>query len=195
MSIHFPADFRIRTMEKEQGGVIMIMKTISKEELKSLYEKDYYQWIIENVELLKNKEFDLVDWDNVIEELESMGRSELRSVISFMAIILEHLYKWENFRENENMGNSWVRSILSSRNQIYDLFEESPSLKNKAKEEIELVWKSAVRRLINWFKYPENAHLANKYFGRKPTEKDFPEKCPYTFNQILEYEPWEEENV
>jgi Domain of unknown function DUF29. len=182
-------------MEKEQGGVIMIMKTISKEELKSLYEKDYYQWIIENVELLKNKEFDLVDWDNVIEELESMGRSELRSVISFMAIILEHLYKWENFRENENMGDSWVRSILSSRNRIYDLFEESPSLKNKAKEEIELVWKSAVRRLINWFKYPENAHLANKYFGRKPTEKDFPEKCPYTFNQILEYEPWEEENV
>jgi hypothetical protein len=37
--------------------------------------------------------------------------------------------------------------------------------------------------------------LANKYFGRKPTEKDFPEKCPYTFNQILEYEPWEEKNV
>jgi len=111
----------------------MIMKTISKEELKSLYEKDYYQWIIENVELLKNKEFDLVDWDNVIEELESMGRSELRSVISFMAIILEHLYKWENFRENENMGDSWVRSILSSRNRIYDLFEESPSLKQKKK--------------------------------------------------------------
>jgi len=173
----------------------MATKTVSKEELKSLYEKDFYKWIIENVEFLKNKEFDLVDWDNVIEELESMGRIELRSVISFMAIILEHLYKWENFRENENMGNSWVRSILSSRNQIYDLFEESPSLKNKAKEEIELAWKSAVRRLINWFKYSENKHLANKYFGRKPTEKDFPEKCPYTFNQIIEYEPWEEKNV
>ena len=112
-----------------------------------------------------------------------------------MAVILEHLYKYEHFKEDETMGNSWVGSILSSRNQIYDLFEESPSLKNKAKEEVELAWKSAVRRLINWFKYPENKHLADKYIGRKPTEKDFPEKCPYTFNQIIEYEPWEEKNV
>jgi hypothetical protein len=62
----------------------MATKTVSKEELKTLYEKDFYKWIIENVELLKNKEFDLVDWENVIEEFESMGRSELRSVISFM---------------------------------------------------------------------------------------------------------------
>jgi len=162
----------------------MTAKTVSKEELKTLYEKDFYKWIIENVELLKNKEFDLVDWDNVIEELQSMGISEFRSVISFMAIILEHLYKWENFRGNENMGNILVRSILSSRNQIYDLFEESPSLKNKVKEEIELAWKSADRRLLNWFKYPENKHLAHKYFKRKPTEKDFPEKCPYTSNHI-----------
>ena len=57
------------------------------QDLKQLYNKDFYQWIMENVELLKNKEFDLVDWENVIDELESMGRSELRSVISFMTVI------------------------------------------------------------------------------------------------------------
>ncbi len=164
------------------------MKTLAN--LKELYEKDFYQWITENIELLKGKEFDLVDWENVIEELESMGRSELRSAISFMAVILEHLYKWENFKENNSMGNGWVRSVNTSRIQLEELFDDSPSLKRKAKEEIGLAWKSAVRRLVNWFEDPENLYLSKKYFGRIPTEKDFPERCPYTFEQILDYKPW-----
>jgi hypothetical protein len=168
---------------------------VNKEELKQLYDKDFYLWVMENLEFLKNKEFDLVDWENLLEEIEDMGRRHLESVISFMAIILEHLYKWENFRENENMGNSWVRSIINSRAKLEKLFIEMPSLKHKAPNELETAWKYAVVDLISWFKKPENKHLANKYFGRKPTEKDFPEKCPYTFNQILEYEPWEEKNV
>ena len=169
------------------------MKTLAN--LKELYEKDFYQWITENVELLKNKDFDLVDWENVIEELESMGRSELRSVISFMAVILEHLYKWENFKENDSMGNGLVRSINTSRIQLEELFYNSSSLKRKAKEEIGLAWKSAVRRLANWFEDPENLYLAKKYFGRIPTEKDFPERCPYTIEQILNYKSWLENNT
>jgi hypothetical protein len=129
------------------------MKTLAN--LKELHEKDFYQWITENVELIKNKEFDMVDWENVIEELESMGRSELRSVISFMAVILEHLYKWENFKENDGMDNGWVKSINISRIQLEELFDNSPSLKRKTKEEIGLAWKNAVRRLVKWFEDPE----------------------------------------
>ena len=48
------------------------MKTL--ENLKQLYEKDFYQWITENIELLKNKEFDLVDWENLLEEIEDMEK-------------------------------------------------------------------------------------------------------------------------
>jgi hypothetical protein len=164
------------------------MKTLAN--LKELYEKDFYQWITENIELLKNKEFDLVDWENVVEELESIKRNELRGVISFMAVILEHLYKWENFKENDSMGNSWIRSINTSRIQLEELFDNSLSLKRKANEEIGLARKSAVRRLVNWFENPESLYLAKKYFDKLPTEKDFPKKCPYTFEQILEHEPW-----
>ncbi|EEP60044.1 conserved hypothetical protein [Sulfurihydrogenibium yellowstonense SS-5] len=86
----------------------MITKNVSKEELKTLYEKDFVLWVEKNLRLLKEKQFDEVDWENLLEEIEDMGRRHLESVISFMAVILEHLYKWENFRENENMGNSWV---------------------------------------------------------------------------------------
>ena len=168
----------------------MAVKTLNKEEIKDLYDKDFYQWIMENVELLKNKDFDLVDWENVIEELESMGRSELRSEISFMTVILEHLYKYEHFRDNNTMGNGWIKSILNSRYRLIKIFDKNPSLEKKAEESISEAWEDSIRKMITWFKYPENHHLAKKYFGKIPTEQDFPKKCPYTFQQILEYEPW-----
>jgi len=157
--------------------------------------KTFISGLQKNIDLLKNKEFDLVDLENVIEELESIGRSELRSVISFMAVILMHSYKWENFNESNSMGNVWVKSINTSRIQLEELFDKSPSLERKAKEEIGLAWKSAVRRFVNCFDDPENLYLAIKYFGRIPTEKDFSERCPYTFEQILNYKPWIENNT
>jgi len=163
--------------------------------LKELYEKDFYLWVLENLKLLKNKEYELVDWENLLEEIEYMARKELRSVISLMAVIMEHLYEWENYRESAYMGSSWKKSILNARKELIDLFDEMPSLKRIAQEEESLnkAWKRAVRRLVLWFDEDENKDLAKKYFGRLPTEEDFPKDCPYTFEQVIEYKPWREE--
>ena len=35
--------------------------------LKELYEKDFYLWVQQNLRLLKNKEYELVDWENLLE--------------------------------------------------------------------------------------------------------------------------------
>jgi hypothetical protein len=158
--------------------------------LKELYEKDFYLWVHENLRLLKNKEYSLVDWENLMEEIEDMARRELRSLISFMAVILEHLYKWENFRDREDMGHSWKKSINNARNELDTIFETYPGIRKKAAEELPTAWRIAVKRLVRWFEEDENHYLAKKYFGRLPTEKDFPQECPYTFQQIMEYKPW-----
>jgi len=42
--------------------------------LKELYEKDFYLWLLENLKLLKNKEYELLDWEHLQEELEDMGK-------------------------------------------------------------------------------------------------------------------------
>jgi hypothetical protein len=160
--------------------------------LKELYEKDFYLWVQENLRLLKNKEYDLVDWENLLGEIEDMGQRYLDSAISFMAVILEHLYKWENFRYRKYVGYSWIKSINNARNELEAIFKRHPSVKAKAqeRENMQTAWELAVYRLINWFKEPQNHDLAKKYFGRLPTEKDFPQECPYTFEQVIEYEPW-----
>jgi len=149
--------------------------------LKELYEKDFYLWVQETLKLLKNREYDLVDWENLLEEIEDMGQRYLDSLVSFMAVILEHLYKWENFRDREYVGYSWIKSINSARNELDVTFERHPSIRKKSAEELPTAWRIAVKRLVRWFK---------KYFGRLPTEKDFPQECPYTLEQVIKYEPW-----
>jgi hypothetical protein len=104
--------------------------------LKELYEKDFYLWVIENLKLLKNKEYGLVDWENLLEEIEDMGQRYLDSAVSFMAVILEHLYKWENFRDREDVGYSWISGINNARNELDVIFERYPSVRKKSAEEL-----------------------------------------------------------
>jgi hypothetical protein len=144
------------------------------------------------IERISYQLYKLVDWDNLLEEIEDMGKMYLDSAVSFMAVILEHLYKWENFECSEDVGYSWIKSINNARNELDVIFERHPSIRKKSAEELPTAWRIAVRRLVRWFKEDENHDLAKKYFGRFPTEKDFPWECPYTFEQVMECEPWVE---
>lgn len=47
-----------------------------------LYEQDFYLWLQTTAKLLEERRFDNVDWENLIEEIESRGRSEKREVKS-----------------------------------------------------------------------------------------------------------------
>ncbi|WP_345780596.1 DUF29 domain-containing protein [Sulfurihydrogenibium sp.] len=112
------------------------MKTIniSKDELKQLYDKDYPLWVDINLQLLKDKAYELVDWDNLLEEIEDMGARHLEACISYLAVILEYLYKWDNFKNlagGEKAGNKWIRSIKNARYDINRMFRRYPSFKIK----------------------------------------------------------------
>jgi Domain of unknown function DUF29. len=150
--------------------------------LKELYEKDFYLWLQENLRLLKNRELNLVDWENLLEEIEGIGRSLFIEVLRQMRKIMEGLYKWENFK-NHPEAYDWVEEISKARRELENLFEDSPSLKAIAqnKDTLQRAWKLSVRALVDWLKISRNKPI--------PTEKDFPQECPYTFQQIMEYKP------
>jgi hypothetical protein len=139
--------------------------------LKELYEKDFYLWVQENLRLLKNKEYDLVDWENLLEEIEDMGQRYLDNAISFMAVILEHLYKWENFRYREYVGHSWIKSINNARNELDVIFERHPNVRKKSAEELPTAWRIAVKRLVRWFKEDENKNLLKNTLAGFPRKK------------------------
>jgi len=176
-------------------GLYLKLMELRARSLKELYEKDFYLWLLENLRLLKNKNYDLVDWENLVEEIEDMGKSLFKSVRSHISTIMERLYKWENFRYGPEIGYDWIETITNARRELEYIFEDNPSLKVKARdsETLHWAWKSAVRALVDWFENPKNRALVLTYFkGKLPTEKDFPQECPYTFQQVMEYKPWVE---
>jgi len=160
--------------------------------LKELYEKDFYLWVQETLKLLREKRYDLVDWENLLEEIDGIGRSLIIAMLRQMRRIMEGLYKWEKFRDHPE-AYDWVEEISRARRELEDLFEDSPSLKAIAqdKDTLQRAWKLTVRALADWLKLPPNKALAVSHFkGKLPTEEDFPQECPYNFQQVMEYKPW-----
>ena len=49
---------------------------------KTIYEEDFYAWLMENVQLLRQRRLAEIDVNNIAEELESIGRSERRELIN-----------------------------------------------------------------------------------------------------------------
>ncbi len=160
--------------------------------LKELYEKDFYLWVQENLKFLRAGRYELVDWENLLEEIEGIGRSLRVAVLRQMVKIMGGLYKWENFKRHPERDD-WVEEISRARRELRNLFEDSPSLKAIAQEKdtLQRAWKLTAYALVDWLKLPPNKALAISYFkGRLPTEEDFPKEGPYTFQQVMEYKPW-----
>lgn len=97
----------------------------------TLYEQDYYLWLRTTINELRAGQFSSVDLDNLIEELEDIGRNHKRAVKSLLIRLFEHLLKliyWDMERER-NQGH-WKGEIRTFRREIKDLLKESPSLKS-----------------------------------------------------------------
>ena len=62
------------------------------------YEEDYYLWIQTMVEKLRNKDYLDIDWDNLIEEIDNMGKSQKRAIESLLLRLTEHLLKLKSWR-------------------------------------------------------------------------------------------------
>ncbi|MHC5935749.1 DUF29 domain-containing protein [Nostoc sp.] len=96
----------------------------------TLYDEDYYLWLKTTINQLRARQFLSVDLDNLLEELETMGRREKRSIESLLIKLLEHLLKlkcWDKERER-NEGH-WKGEIRTFRREIKKALKDSPSLK------------------------------------------------------------------
>ncbi|MDD1607680.1 MAG: DUF29 domain-containing protein [Methylococcaceae bacterium] len=133
------------------------------------YQTDYYGWTVEQAELLKTGHWQEIDIKNLIEEVESMGRSEKRSLESRMIVLITHLLKWQY--QPVRRGKSWELTIKGQRVNCLDVLEDNPSLKSKLDE---LFIKAYYRAKLE----------AAKETGLD--EDYFPEECPYTLSQLFD---------
>jgi len=135
----------------------------------SLYETDYLKWIETTVEKLRVQDYSNIDWENLIEEIEDMGRSERRSLKSNLIIVLTHLLKWQY--QPQFRSGSWKGSIVEHRRRIRDTLKESPSLQPYLEQVFAKCYLDAVAQ-------------ASAETGL--SVETFPQACPYTSAEVLD---------
>ncbi|MDR3495848.1 MAG: DUF29 domain-containing protein [Ancalomicrobiaceae bacterium] len=131
------------------------------------YEDDFYAWTYEQAELLRLGRFDEADLPNIIEELETLGRSERSALVSSYRLILSHLLKWRY--QPSYQSNSWRNTLRRERRQVAKKEEASPALSAQAD-----------RLLIEAY---DDARLEAADETDLPLGT-FPLACPWTLDQI-----------
>lgn len=99
-----------------------------------LYDEDFVRWTEGQAALLRRAKTAGInlplDWDNLAEEIDSLGRSDRRELRSQITRILHHLLKLEASPAAEPRGG-WQNTIQQARDEIEALLEDSPSLRNE----------------------------------------------------------------
>jgi Domain of unknown function DUF29 len=135
----------------------------------SLYDSDYFLWSEHQAALLRQGKLTLLDIENLAEEIESLGKSDRRALMSQVNRILVHLLKWQ-FQPDRRTA-SWEKSIRSARRSISRILEDSPSLKDAMSARLEKEFDLARRDASRETGLPESA---------------FSKRRPYTEAQILD---------
>ena len=85
---------------------------------RSSHDSDFYAWSLEQAALLRSGRVGEADLEAIAEEIESMGKTEKRELVSRLTVLLLHLLKWSH--QPSHRGNSWRLSIANARNEIID---------------------------------------------------------------------------
>lgn len=72
----------------------------------SLYDQDFLQWTQQQAECLRKGRWAKLDVENLVEELEALGRSEQKELGSYLQVLLMHLLKYQH--QPEQRTKSWT---------------------------------------------------------------------------------------
>ncbi|TRU83470.1 MAG: DUF29 domain-containing protein [Microcystis novacekii Mn_MB_F_20050700_S1] len=138
-------------------------------DLKTLYEIDDSLWLEETIELLKNKRYEALDLENLIEELEDLGNEKKFRVASLLEQIIRHfllLQFWTEEREYNQ--DHWELEIVNFQIQLKRAL--TTNLRNYLQNELTKIYEDAV------------------FFVRKKTKNKviFPDTCPYILEELID---------
>ena len=136
-----------------------------------LYEEDFYLWTQRMAEALRSRNFDALDLENLLDEVESLGRSDRRELKSRLVVLLHHLLKWQF--QAEMRSGSWKGTLSEQRRRIRNVLDDSPSLRSFLAASVEECYQDARQEAS------DETELAIVIF---------PEICKYTIDEILSVE-------
>jgi len=140
-------------------------------------DEDFYGWVLAQAAALRARGDFPIDWENVAEELEAMGRNEENSLQSYLERLLTHLLKYAY--QPKKITPSWESSIENSRDRIRLLLKRSPSLKSKIEELFEDAYPFARRQAG-----------AQMRMHKREWDARLPQGCPWPLETVLDPNFW-----
>lgn len=139
------------------------------------HDEDFFAWTQQQAAFLKQGRLADLDIDHLSEELESMGASDKRELMSRLTVLLTHLLKWQY--QPERRGTSWRLTIAEQRRAIRRLLSDSPSLKPLVAQYLASEYSDARDDAI---------------YETALAKSVFPVECPYSLDEVLGGEFWPE---
>lgn len=128
------------------------------------YDTDYYQWTLEQAQALRERNLEAIDWENMIEEIETLGRSDYSAVFSLLRRQIEHRLKIDYANRPEHQ-NHWTIEVLTFKKNLKKRI--SPSMKPELEADLPEIYQDAVELVLA--KYPLT----------------LPPTCPYSLDDLL----------
>jgi hypothetical protein len=142
-----------------------------------LYEQDFFQWTQTTAALIRQGKWPEVDAASVAEELESLGKRDRRELASRLQVLVMHLLKWHYQPKRRVQGRSWRSTIRTQRLELRLLLRDSPSLRPQVPAFLRDIYPAARTDACDETELPETV---------------FPQKCPWTAEQVLDDDFWPE---
>lgn len=142
------------------------------------YDDDFHAWALAQAAHLRAAQPSEVDWENIAEEIESLGKSLQRELQSRITLVLEHLLKFQ-YSLNRDPTAGWKRTLLEQRHEIADLLEQSPSLRRGIDPALDRCFTRGRKSALAGFEEFEPDRMSD-YRALLPSA------IPYSVDQILD---------
>lgn len=96
------------------------------------YWEDGYGWALAQAAMMRAGAVDRLDWNNIIEEIESVGSNEYNALESALRVLLIHMLKWDH--QPGLRSRSWYLTIREQHRQYRRRLDKNPSLKPRLDE-------------------------------------------------------------
>jgi hypothetical protein len=98
--------------------------------MRKLYATDFHLWAKETAQLLRERRFEDIDLEALIEEVEGLARADEHAMESQMERLIEHLLKlgYASGRLLEDNERGWTLSVVNARLKIAQRMKRVPSL-------------------------------------------------------------------
>ena len=130
-------------------------------DLAQLYDEDFVRWTEIQAKALRDAAragANLpLDWENLADEVEDLGKSRRSEMNNRIMTIIEHLLKLECSPASDPR-RGWVRTVARERLHVEDVLKENPSLRREAADAVEAGMRRAAKLVaLDFHLYDEAA--------------------------------------